>query len=162
MKNTDCLFCKIVNREVKAWIIWEDEKNIAFLTPYPNTPGFTVVAIKAHLESYIFDLQDVDYNSILSAAKKVGKLLDQKLHTKRTGLIMEGMGINHAHVKLIPMHGIPDGEWKEIPSKHLEFNELYQGCLSSNDGPRMEDGKLDEIWKVITGHGNLNINSHEL
>jgi len=149
MEHADCLFCKIVNRQVKSWIIWEDEKNIAFLTPYPNTTGFTVIATKAHADSYIFNLNDADYFSILTAARKVGKMLDLCLDTKRTGLIMEGMGINHAHIKLIPMHGIPDGGWQQQNSNKREFAEKYAGYLSSHDGPQMEDEKLDELVRVI-------------
>jgi hypothetical protein len=62
---------------------------------------------------------------------------------------MEGMGIDHAHVKLIPMHGIPDGEWKPILSQHEVFNERYQGYLTTHDGPRLSDEELNRIQALI-------------
>ena len=40
------LFDKIVSGEIPARVVWEDEENLAFLTPYPNTPGFTVLIPK--------------------------------------------------------------------------------------------------------------------
>jgi diadenosine tetraphosphate (Ap4A) HIT family hydrolase len=147
--DKDCIFCKIIKGEGKSWIIWEDEKNIAFLTPYPNTEGFTVIASKEHLGSYIFDLPDEDYFSMLTAAKKVGHLLDRALNVKRTGLIMEGMGVDHAHIKLIPLHGIPDGLWTQHLSSKKEFNEKYQGHITSADGPKMDDEVLDRIQQQI-------------
>ena len=146
----DCLFCRLVAGLEKSWIVYEDEHHIAFLTPFPNTPGFTVLATRDHLDSYILGLDGDRFTELLKAARSLAQLLDQKLGTRRTGLIIEGMGIDHAHVKLIPMHGIPEGKWKPMLSPVSEFTELYKGYLSSQDGPRMSDKKLDEIRTKIT------------
>ncbi|MBW2971045.1 HIT domain-containing protein, partial [Candidatus Woesearchaeota archaeon] len=54
----ECIFCKIVKGEIPCHNIWEDEKHIAFLSIFPNTPGFTVVATKKHYPSYAFDLPE--------------------------------------------------------------------------------------------------------
>ncbi|MDX2001535.1 MAG: HIT family protein [Chitinophagales bacterium] len=147
--NPLCIFCKIVKREEKAWIIWENDLCIAFLTPYPNTPGFTVLALKEHASSYLFDLTKENYLGMLLAAQEVGLLLDKALGSQRTGLIMEGIGINHAHIKLIPMHGIHQTEWKAIKSENPTFSSIYKGYISSNDGPQMPDAELDAIHKKI-------------
>ncbi len=40
------------------------------------------------------------------AVKEVASLLDKKLGTKRTAMIMEGTGVNRAHVKLCPLYGL--------------------------------------------------------
>jgi hypothetical protein len=72
-----------------------------------------------------------------------------KLGTKRIGLIIEGMGIDHAHIKLIPMHGIPEGEWKPILSNNPIYNETYEGYLTTHDGPKMSDEELDRIQSHI-------------
>ena len=116
---------------------------MAFLTPFPNTKGFTVVIPKAHHASYVFDLPEATYTGLLLAAKQVGKLLDAKLHdVGRTGLIAEGFGVNHAHIKLIPMHGTADMQtWKPIRSSHREYFTTYPGYLSSHDGSNQESGE---------------------
>jgi len=142
MNNGSCIFCKIAKREIHSKIIWQDDCHIATLTPYPNTPGFTVIFTKEHLSSYIFDIDETKYFKLMNAARLVGKYLDLKLGTKRCGLIAEGMGIDHAHIKLIPMHGIQDGDWKKMESKKYLYNEEYQGYLSSHDGPLMDEAKL--------------------
>ena len=145
------LFYKIAKGEYKAHIIWEDEKHIAFLTPYPNTRGFSVVATKRHYPSYCFDLDDNTLSDLVCACKKVGKLLDQKLEdVGRTGLIMEGFGIDHVHAKLFPMHGTANMEkWKPILSKERKFFNQYEGYISSHDGEKMEDAELARIVSII-------------
>ena len=147
--NQDCLFCKIVNGEIPSWKIFESENYLAFLTPFPNTPGFTVVIPKQHLPIAIFSLEEKDYTGLLGAAQDVAHLLEHGLHCKRVGMIAEGMAIDHAHIKLIPMHGIPDGAWKPVLSHAPSFSTEYQGYLTTNDGPRMSDEELSKIQGAI-------------
>jgi histidine triad (HIT) family protein len=147
---TDCLFCNIISGTQKSWKVYEDKHHVAFLTPFPNTAGFTVLVTREHLPSDILELNEDRYLEFMRTARTLAKKLNEKLGSKRTGLIIEGMGIDHAHIKLIPMHGIPEGEWKPILSENHEFSEIYEGYLSTHDGPRMSDEKLDEIQTRIT------------
>lgn len=145
----DCIFCRIASGSEPAWIVWEDKDHIAFLTPYPNTKGFTVLASRGHLPSYILDLDDDALFSFVKAARTVAKLLDQALGTKRTALVAEGMGIDHAHLKLIPLHGIPNGPWQPVRSNVRTKYISYPGYVASHDGPRATDEDLDAVASLI-------------
>ncbi len=149
-----CLFCRLVAGSEHAWTVWEDEAHMAFLTPFPNTPGFTVVVPKRHLGSYVLSLEPDDYLSLLLAARQVALLLDRTLGTRRTGLIAEGMGVDHAHVKLFPMHGVPDGPWTAVHSTVRTFYDRYQGFIASHDGPRMPDEQLEALARRIRQRGD--------
>ena len=93
----ECIFCKIVRGEAPCHKVWEDERHLAFLSIFPNTEGFSVVVTKQHYPSYIFDLPEDVQAGLVIAAGKVGKLLDQKLDdVGRTGMMLEGFGVNHA------------------------------------------------------------------
>jgi diadenosine tetraphosphate (Ap4A) HIT family hydrolase len=142
------IFDKIVSGEMKAWVVWEDDKYMAFLTPFPNTPGFTVVIPKINVGDYIFSLKDKDYQGLMSASRIVAKKLERAFDTPRVAMIVEGTGVAHVHVKLVPLHGELAGE-TDVWSKHTEFNETYLGYISSVEGPKMDDEKLDEIQKRI-------------
>jgi histidine triad (HIT) family protein len=133
-----------------CWSVWEDERFLAFLTPFPNTPGFTVVVPKRHMDSDVLSFTDTDFSELLQAAKHVSDVLKKSLGVRRVGLVVEGMGVDHAHIKLIPMHGIPDGPWKPILSEQPIFSGSYQGYLSTHDGPRMSNEELDSIQAQIT------------
>lgn len=146
----DCIFCKIVKGEAPSYMIWEDEKHLAFLSIFPNTEGFTVVITKEHYDSYAFDLSDEILSGLVLASKKVGKLLDQKLDdVGRTGMIFEGFGVNHVHAKLFPMHGTKDQEWKQHIGKPDKFFSTYEGYISSHDYHRADDEWLKKIADKI-------------
>jgi diadenosine tetraphosphate (Ap4A) HIT family hydrolase len=140
----DCIFCRIASRKEEAFVIWEDAEHIAALTPFPNTPGFTVLFTRAHRPSYIFDLENDEFIRLAQAARIVAKLLDRAFENSRSALIAEGMGVDHAHVKIIPLHGVT-GEWRATRSRRREFTQTYEGYVSSHDGPPMA---LDELAKL--------------
>lgn len=148
---TDCIFCKIINGEAPCYKIWEDEKHLAFLSIFPNTEGFSVVITKEHLPSYAFENPDEILTDLVLATKKVGKLIDSKLpDVDRTGMILEGFGVNHLHAKLFPMHGIKqEGGWKPIKSNLDRYFEKYEGYISSHDWRRANDTELAELARRI-------------
>lgn len=146
----NCLFCNIVAEKIPCHKVWEDEEHLAFLTIFPNTEGFTVVIPKKHSSSYFAEVSDEVTNKLISSAKKVAKLIDQKLEdVGRTALIFEGFGVDHLHVKLFPMHGTKMEGWKQINSSNKKYFDKYEGYVSSHDGERADDKKLGELAKKI-------------
>ncbi len=148
----DCVFCKIVKGEIPSHKIWEDEKHLAFLSIFPNTPGSTIVITKAHNPSYIFDNSDQIISDISLATQKVAKILDASFEdVGRCGVIFEGFGIDHLHAKLFPMHGTKIKEWKPIESgsKMNAYFDKYPGYLSSNDSERADDKELQKLAERI-------------
>src|SRR3989344_4818693 len=144
--SRDCMFCRIIRGESQAHKIWEDDEHIAFLSIFPNTWGFSVIATKKHYPSYAFDVPDDVLKDFIIACKKVGKLLDLKLEdVGRTGLIFEGFGVDHLHAKLFPMHGTKMREWKPLKSKVSKYYEKYEGYISSHDCERANDEILSDL-----------------
>ena len=152
-ESKDCIFCKIVAGKFPCHKIWEDEKHLAFLSIFPNTEGFSVVIPKKHYSSYAFDLPDQVLQDLIVAAKKVGKLLDEKLgDVGRTGLIFEGFGVDHVHAKLFPMHGTADlKKWKPSESKVDKYFNTYPGYISSHDYKRADEESLKKLATKIRG-----------
>ena len=144
------IFSDIVSGEMKSWKVWEDDEFLAFLTPFPNTPGFTVIIPKKNPGDYVFGLNDELYGRYMLAVKTVANILERAFNTPRIALVFEGTGVAHVHAKLIPLHGkLADetGVW----SPHKEFNEEYQGWITTAEGPQMSDERLDEIQAQILG-----------
>lgn len=147
-----CIFCSIVEGRADAHIIWKDDKHVAFLSIFPNTEGFTVVATKEHYPSYAFDLPDNVLSGLILATKKVAKLLDRSFEdVSRTGMFFEGFGVNHIHSKLYPMHGTGNlADWEPIESKKINtYFPKYPGYLSSNDGPPAKKEDLENTMEKI-------------
>ena len=145
---SDTLFDKLVRGEIESRIVWEDDKHVAFLTPFPNTPGLTVVIPKTNLSDYVFALEDRDYTELLLATKKVAKLLEKALDVSRVALVFEGTGVAYVHAKLYPLHG-PIASQTDVWSESTEFVEEYRGWMTTIEGPKMSDDRLDEIQSKI-------------
>ncbi len=142
----ECIFCKIVKGEAPSHKIYEDDNHLAFLSIFPNTEGFSVVIPKKHYDSYAFDLDDKVLTDLVIVAKKVGKLLDDKLDdVGRTGMIFEGFGVNHVHAKLFPMHGTKDEEWRIHSGGPDLYFDQYKGYISSHDYKRADDETLARL-----------------
>lgn len=144
----DCLFCKIVAGEIPSFKIWEDKDFLAFLDINPNTKGQSLVVSKKHFPSYIFKLPEKNYLMIISAAKKVALLLGESLKTKRIAMIFEGMGVNHAHLKLYPLHGLEEEFGAGEAHKRI-FLEKYSGFVTSQLGPQANFEDLKKLAKKI-------------
>lgn len=151
MEEEDCIFCQYAKKLKPCHQIWEDEEFLAFLSIFPNTEGYTIVIPKKHYSSYVFDLPDEVLSKLIIAAKTVGKLLDSKLEdVGRTGLILEGFGVDHAHAKLFPMHGTQKiAKWEPIISHLDKYFEKYEGYISSHDYVRAEDKVLEKLARKI-------------
>jgi diadenosine tetraphosphate (Ap4A) HIT family hydrolase len=143
-----CIFCRIIKGKIPCVKIWEDKNFIAILDINPIIEGMTLVIPKKHFSSYIFDMKDKEYCKIMLAAKKVAKLLDKGLKVKRTIMVMEGLGVNHAHIKLYPVYGLKKKfEVKTMTSKKII--KKYRGYIHTQLGPRKSIKELEKIAKKI-------------
>lgn len=144
----NCIFCKIVKGEIDSAKIWEDEEFLAILDVNPNTKGMTLFLTKQHYDSYVFDMPEDIYQRFMATVKKVVRVLEKGLDVKRIAMVMEGMGVNHAHIKLYPLYGISD-KFEETWAKKKVFFEKYQGYISTQMGPSADISELKKLAEEI-------------
>jgi diadenosine tetraphosphate (Ap4A) HIT family hydrolase len=143
-----CVFCKIVSGEFGSAKVWEDGEFLAILDVNPNMKGMALVLTKQHYPSYSYELPADVQSRFYAASGKVARLLEKGLGVKRVALVMEGMGINHAHLKLYPLHGLEQG-FQEMWAKERVFFERYEGYLSTQLGPKMALAELEALAREI-------------
>lgn len=147
-----CVFCEIAANKLPHHLVAENKDFMAILGIFPNTKGMTVVFPKRHYGSYVFDLEDEVLKDLILFARSVAKRIDEKIPTvMRTGMVIEGFGVDHAHVKLFPMHGKKTKDWQPIESSKDEYYEEYPGFISSHDSKRAEDKELAKLAKHLRG-----------
>jgi len=142
MNKPDCIFCKIVKGEIPSVKIWEDKKHIAFLDIFPNTKGMTLIIPKKHFDSDATDMPDKEFSDLMMATKKVAKMLEKGLKIKRVAMVMEGLGVNHVHIKLYPIHGLEEKFKETWAKKEIYFNR-YEGYISTQLGPKKSPEELN-------------------
>jgi histidine triad (HIT) family protein len=122
---SDCLFCKIIAKEIPARIVWEDERFLAFLDLRPVNPGHLLIIPRKHFET-VFDMPDNLYKELFETAKVLSTPLQQAMSSVKVGIVVEGFGVLHVH--LIPInhahdldssraHELPEEEMKEVAQK---------------------------------------------
>ena len=142
----DCIFCKIVNNEVPSVKVWEDEKHLAILDINPNTKGMTLLLTKEHFDSDMQSMPLKDLKDFSASLKELAAFLKKGLQVERVAMVMEGTGVNHAHVKLYPMH---KGERPLEETKETIFFDVYPGYISTQLGPKADVAELKKLAAEI-------------
>jgi histidine triad (HIT) family protein len=114
--SSKTIFQKIVDREIPASIVYEDDMVIAILDIHPVNPGHTLVIPKQAIDEFQ-DLDDKSYLHTMSVAKKIAKSIKDTMRPARVGLVVAGFDIPHVHVHVIPLNkheDIPSAQPKEV------------------------------------------------
>ena len=105
---TDCVFCRIVARQIPAAVVHEDEHTLAFMDLGQVNPGHVLVAVKRHAEN-LYALDDVQAGAVLLAAGRVARAIrdafaPQGLSVYQANGKAAGQTVFHYHVHLVPRH----------------------------------------------------------
>lgn len=129
------VFTRIINREIPAHIVAEDDNCIAFLDINPLVMGHTLVIPKKEVD-YIFDLDDETLTLLHLFAKKVAMAIEKVVPCARIGVSVVGLEVPHTHVHLIPMNSADDLSFtrpKLRPSQD-ELTSLAARIRAANQG----------------------------
>lgn len=144
----NCVFCEIVKGTIPSSKIWEDDKYMAFLDIRPSTKGMTLVIPKFHYDSYIYKTPENVVQELFLASKKVVSILEKAFDTERVAVVAEGMGVNHLHLKLYPLHGVK-GKFMPMESKEVKYFEKYNGYVTTQLGPNSSPDELNKLAEYI-------------
>ena len=100
----DCIFCKIVSKEIPTKILYEDDDTISFLDAFPVAKGHTLVIPKTHhakIQDLPFDINQKLFDTVHKMTSKVDSLEGSTLIAIHNGK-ESGQEIPHVHVHLIP------------------------------------------------------------
>lgn len=128
------IFTKIINREIPAHIIAEDDSHLAFLDINPLVIGHSLIVPKREVD-YIYDLPDEELIQLHLFAKKVAQAIEKTVSCNRIGITVIGLEVPHAHIHLIPINTMDDMNFsrpklsptqEELVSIAREINNNYQ------------------------------------
>ena len=103
----DCVFCKIVNKELPCYKVYEDDFVLAFLDVNPVAIGHTLIIPKKHYEN-IFDIDSEVFQRIAEVSRVIAKKMVDNLDDvcgvnlfQSNGKVAEQV-VMHSHLHLIP------------------------------------------------------------
>ena len=120
----DCIFCKIVNKEIPAHIVYEDDNFLAFLDIKPQSPGHTQVIPKKHVR-WVWDHENV--GAYFEIAKKIA--LAQRKAFKTDFILSKIVGdvVPHAHIWVFPN--------REVVGDKKDFERNKNKIISALQNP---------------------------
>lgn len=116
------IFTRIINREIPAYIIAEDEQFISFLDINPLVKGHALVVPKQEVD-YLFDLDDKTLAELNVFSKRVAQAIEKVVPCLRIGVCVIGLEVPHAHVHLIPLNAMGDINFSR-PKLRLDKEEM--------------------------------------
>ncbi|MDT2831185.1 HIT family protein [Vagococcus carniphilus] len=135
---TDCIFCKIINREIPSYTVYEDEDVYAFLDITQTTKGHTLVIPKQHVTD-IFEYDEKLAATLFSKVPKIARALEKSfpdmegLNLINNNKELAYQSVFHSHIHLIPRY-----------SKEDDFSITF-----ANNGDKYTSEEMAEIAKMI-------------
>ncbi|WP_338984686.1 HIT family protein [Spiroplasma endosymbiont of Diplazon laetatorius] len=128
----DCIFCKMVNKEMDAKVIYENEYTMAFLDIFPNSDGHSLVIPKKHFENYE-QTDDFYLQEVAKTKKIVAKMLREKLDAKGINYVSNQGSeafqmVFHYHEHIVPKYIKEKGYTFKInvePGELSDINDIY-------------------------------------
>jgi histidine triad (HIT) family protein len=101
------IFSKIIQGEIPAYKIAENELFFAFLDIFPLQKGHVLVVPKIEVDK-VFELPDHYLSELLVFAKPIAKAIEASFPCNRVGMVTVGLEVPHAHLHLIPINQAED------------------------------------------------------
>lgn len=125
------VFTKIINGELPAYKVAEDDNYLAFLDVNPNAKGHTLCIPKKETNK-IFDMAEDEYLGLMQFSRKVAIALEKTVDCKRIGMSVIGLEVPHVHVHLIPLNEMDEMRFQnKIKLEKQDFEALAKDIQSN-------------------------------
>lgn len=106
LHSDDCIFCKIVNNDIPASRIYEDDNFFAFLDMNPVNPGHVLVIPRGHYESFLELPQNI-LEKYLIVVQQVTRAVASSLEVDGYNIMQNngkaaGQSVFHVHFHIVP------------------------------------------------------------
>ncbi len=137
----ECIFCKIVNREIPCEKVYEDDSVVAFLDIFPAAPGHILIIPKSHFDTMI-NTPDPILSHLIAVAKKAACALMRGLGAQGVNLLQNngevaGQIIPHVHFHVVPRFSddmIGSFKIKQKPYEGDQIKQIHQKITDNWDG----------------------------
>lgn len=96
---TDCIFCKIVKKELSCYKVYEDDDFLVFLDIFPRVLGHTLVIPKTHYR-WVYDVSN--FEKYWGVVYKITQAMKKALKPYFITYVTHGLEVPHAHIHVLP------------------------------------------------------------
>lgn len=129
--KADCVFCRIVARQIPASVVFEDAATLAFMDLGQVNPGHVLVACKAHADD-IYGLDEAQAAAVFRSAARVARAVRDAFGPPGLSIYQAngkpaGQTVFHFHLHVLPRHEA-DGMQLVWPVKNPPRERLEEYC----------------------------------
>ena len=128
------IFTRIIQGEIPSHTIHQDDDFIAFLDINPLHSGHTLVVPKTEVD-YVFDLEPDLLADAMRYAQRIARAIEAEVDCARIGVAVIGLEVPHAHIHLVPIHGVHDLDFKK---PRVEMSQEEMADLARRIGAHLE------------------------
>jgi histidine triad (HIT) family protein len=138
---SECIFCQIIQKQLPASVIYEDEYVVAFLSNHPVNEGHTLVVPKKH-HSNIYEISEDETAYLFKIVKRVALAVRDSVEAEGIRIVQNngeaaGQVVFHLHVHVIPMK----------PQEGFSHGKAYRSSSNSRSEHELEiDAKKIRIF----------------
>ena len=100
--HSACIFCRIVEGRAPAHVVWSDDEHLAFLDTAPVAAGHLLLIPRAHVP-WVDELSADAHARLFARVRELAGPVARAAGAPHTGIAVEGYGVPHAHVHLVPV-----------------------------------------------------------
>jgi len=124
----NCIFCKIINHEIPATVLYEDETALVIMDIGPIVEGHALVIPKIHFEQ-LTDLPDDQVAHLHQVAKKIAQAQQRALQATGINILQNngvaaGQEVPHFHIHVIPRFDDDAHHWNWNPKTYDSLDTM--------------------------------------
>ncbi len=137
--DNNCIFCKIVKKQIGSYILYEDDEFQVILDNSPATKGHAILLTKQHFKN-IFEMDEPTASKLFPVVLKVSQIMKEELNCSGFNLVQNngkdaGQTVFHFHLHLIPRYendGV-DFRWNVTEYDDNEASSISSKIFNRNE-----------------------------
>ena len=107
LTTSSCIFCEILAERAPAHMVWSDGDHVAFMDIRPVATGHVLLIPRTHVE-WVEELTADAHARLFAAARRLAPAVARAADAPHAGYAVEGYGVPHAHLHLVPVRRAGD------------------------------------------------------
>jgi len=116
------IFTRIIQGEIPAYKVAENDDFIAILDVFPLVEGHVLVIPKKEIDN-IFDLEPEKLQQLFGFSQTIAKAIEVSYDCQKVGMAVIGLEVPHAHIHLLPINEVGDINFTK-PKLQLTADQL--------------------------------------
>ncbi|HEY0079591.1 MAG TPA: HIT family protein [Pyrinomonadaceae bacterium] len=133
MNTKRCSFCAIIERQARAFIVYENSHAVVFLDKHPINVGHVLIVPRHHVEAF-YELDEEPFIELMLVVRRMASVIGVVYQPKKVGMLAAGFDVAHAHLHVLPM---------------LDYHDITSKAILEGKRANPTEGELRQAAEMI-------------